>query len=325
MSRRRYDRDFNEFRGPSGPSGLFGFVFAMISMGLNIAFSVLGIVLSVFAGLAGNNRPKQQRVYHEAKQRPQEATAERSTPPPSSPKSEPQAQERQQQTIKKEQVKETFNQKKPEQGSDWNILLFVITLIPIIVTLAMKRLDLAALSLAGGTTLIVIYNMIRGVAAGAKKRKQQKQAEKAAKAEKVDNKEENELESVIKEAFDKVYAIRREIHKIPKLEVKAKLENLCNTSEKIIGEVRANPETMNSVRKFFYYYLDAFTEVFEKYTKLIHFSGSSDEVQKVLAETEKSFDDMDEIFRDMCEGMLEKDMLNLKATINVLKNSNYNN
>jgi hypothetical protein len=65
--------------------------------------------------------------------------------------------------------------------------------------------------------------------------------------------------------------------------------------------------------------------VFTKYLKLNNFSEDSDEVQKVLLDTEKSFDDMEEIFQEMCEGMLEKDMLNLKATINVLKNSNYNN
>jgi 5-bromo-4-chloroindolyl phosphate hydrolysis protein len=65
--------------------------------------------------------------------------------------------------------------------------------------------------------------------------------------------------------------------------------------------------------------------VFEKYVKLTTYSDASEEVKKLLLDTEKSFQDMEEIFREMCKGMLEKDMLNLKATINVLKNSNYNN
>ena len=128
---------------------------------------------------------------------------------------------------------------------------------------------------------------------------------------------------MIKEAFDKVYAIRKELFRISKVEVKEKLEGLCNMAETIIGEVRANPDCMNSVRKFFYYYLDTFSEVFEKYVKLSSFSASSTEVEKLLIETEKSFGDMEEIFKDLCENMLEKDMLNLKATINVIKNSNY--
>jgi len=197
--------------------------------------------------------------------------------------------------------------------------LFVLTLIPVIVTLSMKRLDLTGLVVLGGTLVIVIYNIVRNASIRSKKAKKEKQS--TVKEEK----KEEEIERVIKEAFDKVYAIRKELFRISKQDVKYKLEGLCTMAEKIIGEVRENPDCMNSVRKFFYYYLNTFSEVFEKYVKLSSFSGSSEEVQKLLVETEKSFDDMEDIFKELCEGMLEKDMLNLKATINVLKNSNYTN
>jgi len=321
LGRHRFDHDFNGPRGYRGPAGLFGLVFSLISLGLTIAFNVLGIVLHVFTGLAGNrkiqnNEPPQQEFRQQAAPK-QNQTASGGT---SRPEANAEPQKENKSNVKKEQVKETFNQTKEEHTSDWNILLFVLTLIPVIVTLAMKRLDLTGLVVLSGTVLIVIYNVARNSVIKAKKRKNEK-----LNIIKEDKKEDTEIERVIKEAFDKVYGIRKELFRISKPEAKQKLEGLCTMAEKIIGEVRANPECMNSVRKFFYYYLDAFNEVFEKYVKLSSFSDSSEEVQKLLAETEKSFDDMEEIFKELCEGMLEKDMLNLKATINVLKNSNYTN
>lgn len=320
MSRNRFDNDFggpgghrhHRHRGFYGPFGLFNFVFSMVALGLNIAFSVVSIVLQVFTGIA-NSRAAEQKMN--APQMPPKAEVRREEE-----QTPPKAEVKQSQTIKKEKVKETFNQQKNEHTSDWNILLFVLTLIPVIVTLAAKRLDLAGLIAGTGVGIIIIYNMIRGSVIRAKQRKKHK--EEVVIEEK---KEDTELDRIVKEAFDKVYAIRRDIPKIKKQDIQGKLERLCDLAEKIIGEVRANPECLNSVRKFFYYYLDAFMEVFTKYLKLNNFSEESDEVQKLLLDTEKSFDDMEDIFQEMCEGMLEKDMLNLKATINVLKNSNYNN
>ena len=320
MSRRRFDRDFNGFGGPDfngprgyrGPAGLFGLVFSLAALGISIAFNVLGMVIDVFSGLAGsrtikNNEPprqdyKQQETKQQEPKRPDQ-TASAST---AKTEAEATAKKEKQSTIKKE-----------EHTSDWNVLLFVVTLIPVIITLSMKRLELTGLVVLAGTVIIVLYNISRNAVIKAKKKK--------ANIIEEEKKEDTEIERVIKDAFDKVYSIRKELFKISKVEVKQKLEGLCNMAEKIIGEVRANPECMNSVRKFFYYYLDTFSEVFEKYVKLSSFSASSTEVEKLLIETEKSFDDMEEIFKDMCENMLEKDMLNLKATINVIKNSNYNN
>lgn len=331
LSRRRFDRDFNgcggpDFNGPRGyrgPAGLFGLVFSLVGLGISIAFNVLGIVIDVFSGLAGsrtiknNEPPRQESKQQESKQQEPKKQAYAASASTAKTEEDATAKKEKQSTIKKEQVKETLNQKKEEHTSDWNVLLFVITLIPVIVTLSMKRLDLTGLVVISGTVIIVLYNISRNAVIKAKKKK-------ANIIEKV-IKEDTEIEKVIKEAFDKVYSIRKELFRISKVEVKQKLEGLCNMAETIIGEVRANPECMNSVRKFFYYYLDTFNEVFEKYVKLSGFSASSDEVQKLLIETEKSFDDMEEIFKDLCENMLEKDMLNLKATINVIKNSNYGN
>lgn len=307
------DNRHNRNRDFRGPFGIFNLVFALVSLGLTIAFNVVNIIFQVFKGISNSRaepRWMQQQQMPPKQETRQEARQQR-------PKADNVKKE---QPINKEQVKQTFKQQKNENTSDWNILLFVLTLVPLIVALAAKRLDIAGLVTAGGLSIIVVYNIIRASVIKSKQRKKQKEEVVIDKKE-----EDTEIDRIVKEAFNKIYSIRKELPRIKKPEIEAKLENLCDLAEKIIGEVRSNPDSLNSVRKFFYYYLDAFIEVFTKYLKLNNFSETSDEVQKLLADTEKSFDDMQEIFQEMCEGMLEKDMLNLKATINVLKNSNYSN
>lgn len=316
MNNGRFDNEFNEFkkgrryRNRNRDSyGIFNLVFSMIGLGLDIAFGVLDIVLSIFTGVSNSRTAESKRKSSQVPPMREEIR-----------RPEPKTDMKQSRAANKEKVEKTVKQQKKEHTSDWNILLFMLTIIPVMVTLAAKQIDLTAYIAAAGLTVIIFYNIVRNSIIKSKQRK--KQNEEIAEEIK---KEDNELERVVKEAFDKVYAIRKELYKIQNQVIAAKIERLCDLSEKIIGEVRANPEALNSVRKFFYYYLDAFTEVFSKYLKLTNFSESSEEVQKLLADTEKSFDDMEEIFQEMCEGMLEKDMLNLKATINVLKNSNYTN
>lgn len=330
MNHGRFDNEFGRHgryrqhrnRGFMGPFGIFDLVFSMITLGLNIAFGVVGVVLQIFTGISnsraaeGMKRSTQMPPKQEERPRAEQAEPKKAEPP----KAEPKTNVKQSQTINKEKAEEASKQQKNEHPSDWNILLFVLTLIPVVIALAAKRLDLAALITAAGVVVIIFYNMVRNAMLKAKQNK--KQSENVVEEAK---KEDNELERVIKEAFDKVYAIRKELHKVGNQVIEAKIERLCDLAEKIIGEVRANPEILNSVRKFFYYYLDAFGEVFTKYLKLNNFGESSEELQKLLMDTEKSFDDMEEIFQEMCEGMIEKDMLNLKATINVIKNSNYTN
>lgn len=242
MGRNRFENEFNVHsdphccgpRGHRGPAGLFGLVFSLVSLGITIAFNVLGLVLHVFTGASGgnkkiNNEPPNQAYSQQAASEKNKEASERAA----KAAAEAAANKQKQNTVKKEQVKETFNQDKPEHTSDWNILLFVLTLIPIIITLAMKRLDLAGLVFLGGTTLIILYNIIRNTMTSLKSRKKQKQ--NIASEEK---KEDNEVERIIKDAFEKVYAIRKDLFRISNPSVKSRLEGLCNMAEKIIGEVR---------------------------------------------------------------------------------------
>ena len=197
------------------------------------------------------------------------------------------------------------------QNKDFYVVLFILTIIPAIVALAMGKPLYAGIIGAAGIGLMVLAGAISSIARSSGK----KAAEQAVE-------EKDPVEKPIKEAFEKLFVIRKDIGKIPDADIRAKLEAICCTGEKIIGEVRTHPEGITHVRKFFYYYIDALGEIVKKYLRLSSFEESSEEIGRLVAETERAFADIDGIFKDLCEKLLEKDMMHLKAEINVIKNSN---
>lgn len=205
-----------------------------------------------------------------------------------------------------------------EHNKDFYVVLFILTIIPAIVALSMGKLLYAGAIGAVGFGLMLVTGVVFGIAGSFKK----KSGEKKVEVDKEEQKDDDSVEKLIKDAFEKLFVIRKDIDKISDAGIRAKLEAICCTGEKIIGEVRTNTEGLTHVRKFFYYYLDAFGEIVKKYLRLSSFEESSEEVSKLVDETEKAFTDIDGIFKDLCEKLLEKDMMNLKAEINVIKNSN---
>lgn len=340
MSRRRQERYFNNYdyhynRRHHGHCGLisliFDLVFGVITFGLTVAFKVVGAVFQSFfgtladmdrdrradagSGAGGMNRESggsytnqeknTQNTFH-SEQQQNDTTRNEATD-----------NDNKHQRYKKPD-KNGAAPKKENHGGDWNIIIFVLTLIPAILTLAMGKLLYTGIIIVCGIFLMILYSSIRKAVMSIKKKKEEK-----LEAEEGDSEVENEvLEKLIKEAFDKVYGVRKDLPKVGNPEIKSSIEALCDKAEKIIGEVRVNPESLGVVKKFFYYYLDTFCEIFRKYLRISSFSDSSEEIDKAVAETEKAFKDIDGIFRELCEKMLEKDMLNLKAEINVMKNSN---
>lgn len=220
---------------------------------------------------------------------------------------------------KPDSSREEAESKAPQSSNkDFFIFLFILTIIPAIVALAMGKPLYAGIIGVSGFGLMLLAGIITGIVGSFRKRSGEQKVEEA----KEETKDDDSVEKLIKDAFEKLFVIRKDIDKISDAEIKAKLEAICGTGEKIIGEVRTNPEGLTHVRKFFYYYLDAFAEIVKKYLRLSTFEESSEEISKLVTETERSFADIDGIFKDLCEKLLEKDMMHLKAEINVIKNSN---
>lgn len=203
------------------------------------------------------------------------------------------------------------------RSKDWYVILFVMTMIPCTVALAMGKLLYAGWIALAGLGLLIISVFIIGLASSLKK-KPTVEEEPEAEAEQKDD----VIEKLIKEAFDKIFEIRKELDRVTNPDIVGKIEGICCIGEKIIGEVRTNPDNLKLVKKFFYYYLDAFGEIVRKYLRLSSFTEESEEVLELMHETERSFADIEGIFKELCEKLVEKDMMDLKAEINVIKNSN---
>lgn len=323
-------------------NSLVGLIFGIVSFSIRFAFKIVEVVLQVLFGMlsgissgfrnAHNVRNEQdktdfekQDVRYTVNDIKQETAYSRESDDRKSNSGDNVREFKKAHSSKaKNTVKAEENKGSTEKvhSKDFFIFLFILTVIPAIVALAMGKLLYAGAIGAAGFGLMLIAGVITGIAGGIRRKSAERKAEEYKEEANADDNNDNVVEKLIKDSFEKLFVIRKDIDKIPDEEIRTKLEAICCTGEKIIGEVRTNPEGLTHVRKFFYYYLDAFGEIVKKYLKLSNFEESSEEVSELVAETEKSFTDIDGIFKELCEKLLEKDMMDLKAEINVIKNSN---
>ncbi len=334
--------DFDERNGccngrHGGVNSLMGLIFGIVSFSIKLAFKIVEVVFQALFGLLSgigsatrnsqkskslNEKPahekdvkytindiKQEAYTGKTTEKKDSGTADnvREFKKPGSNKAQSEAA-----------AAESSNKAEEVHNKDFYIFLFILTIIPVIVALAMGKLLYAGIIGGAGFGFMLLTGLVTGIVRSTKKRASEQRVEE----EKEETKDDDSVEKLIKDAFEKLFVIKKDIDRIPDAEIRGKLEAICCTGEKIIGEVRTNPESLTHVRKFFYYYLDAFGEIVKKYLKLSNFEESSEEVGKLVAETEKAFADIDGIFKDLCEKLLEKDMMHLKAEINVIKNSN---
>ncbi|MHB1392655.1 MAG: 5-bromo-4-chloroindolyl phosphate hydrolysis family protein [Clostridia bacterium] len=348
MGRRRWENnqwEFDENKGRNccnhrgGIGSLVGLIFSIVSFSITLAFKIVEVVFQVLFGLLSGigSRTRNENDVRNAQQKTatekqnvsytindlkQGAAATKKAEDRKADKATDNVRDFKKQENSNAHAKagaaENKNHTSDLHNKDFYVVLFILTIIPAIVALAMGKLLYAAAIGAAGIGLMILAGIISGIAGSFK----EKAAKQKVEEDKEESKKNDSVEKLIKEAFDKLFEIRKDVDKIKDAEIRAKIEAVCGTGEKIIGEVRTNPESLTHVRKFFYYYLNAFGEIVKKYLRLSNFEESSEEVSKLVAETERSFTDIDGIFKDLCEKLLEKDMMHLKAEINVIKNSN---
>ena len=332
MRSRKYENGYGDFEDMNknccnrhgGVYSPVSLIFGIVSFSITLAFKIVEVVFHALFGLLsgiGSGSRNAQTASYTVSNTIQEASGEKPDRKACCNKNNNVRDfKRPDDNKAKAEAAGTENKKKSEEvpNKDFYVVLFIFTIIPVIVALAMGKLLYAGLIGAVGFGLMIVAGCIAGIAEGLKKRAAKQEVEE----EKEEQKDDDSVEKLIKEAFEKLFVIRKDIDKIKDVDVKSKTEAICSTGEKIIGEVRTNPEGLTHVRKFFYYYLDSFGEIVKKYLRMSSFEESSKEVSKLMAETEKSFSDIDDIFKDLCEKLLEKDMMHLKAEINVIRNSN---
>jgi len=314
MGCRRNEREKGDCSSRGAIYSLVNLIFGLVALTIKMAFKIVEVVLQTlfgFISLIFSGSRKSQRTPDMYEKPVQEKNAApnnvREFKKPETSK-----------TLTGAPEAERSDAPEEAQNKDYYVVLFILTIIPVTVALAMGKLYFAGIIGAAGFGIMILV----GIAASAYGSFSKKAAAQGPCEDEEEAEENDSVERLIKEAFEKLFTIRKDIGKIPDTDIRARLEAICCTGEKIIGEVRTNPEGLAHVRKFFYYYIDAFGEIVKKYLKLSSFEESSEEIGRLMAETERSFADIDGIFKDLCEKLLEKDMMNLKAEINVIKNSN---
>lgn len=320
----------NDNRHKGALDSLFELIFGIVSLSFKLAFKIIEtvfqVLFGVLSGMGSGSRNSRNMKSTDEKSAPEREVRYTVNDIKQGPQTGRKEERKSAGTsdnvrqFKKPDSSRTQTDPKTQESSnkDFFVFLFILTIIPAVVALAMGKPLYAGIIGVSGFGLMLLAGVITGIAGSFRKKSEEQKAEKTVE----ETKDDDSVEKLIKDAFEKLFVIRKDIDKIPDSEIRAKLEAICCTGEKIIGEVRTNPEGLTHVRKFFYYYLDAFAEIVKKYLRLSTFEESSEEIGKLVAETEKSFADIDGIFKDLCEKLLEKDMMHLKAEINVIKNSN---
>ncbi|HYF75430.1 MAG TPA: 5-bromo-4-chloroindolyl phosphate hydrolysis family protein [Candidatus Nitrosocosmicus sp.] len=347
MGRRRYENgqwEFDEDKGSNccnghrGTGSLIGLIFGIVSFSITLAFRIVGAVFQVLFGVLSRISSGTKNAGAERKARESSTTCKQNASYTIKDMDKGAAAQQKADNSKEDLRSNVREFKKQEQSKaqaeaattenktkeadthnkDIYVVLFILTIIPATVALAMGKLLYAGAIGAAGFGLMLVAGAVSGIAGSIRKKSEEQKAEEAEE----EPEETDSVEKLIKDAFEKLFEIRKDIDKVKDVGIRARMEAICCTGEKIIGEVRTNPESLVQVRKFFYYYLDAFGEIVKKYLRLSNFEEASEEVSRLVAETEKAFLDIDRIFRELCEKLLEKDMMHLKAEINVIKNSN---
>ena len=292
---------------------LINLIFGIISLTIKLTFKIVEVIFQFLFGLI-SGIVQRSDVKHSEKSIKKDASSGNVTENNVRKFKTPESSRAQR------RVNEDVSRNKSDevQNKDFYVVLFILTIIPVIVALSMGKLLYAGIIGAAGFGLMILAGVAAGIAGNLKKKAAEQRADKDEKEPAGDD----STDKLIKDAFDKLFVIRKDIGKIAEADIRKRLEAICCTGEKIIGEVRTNSEGLVHVRKFFYYYIDAFAEIVNKYLRLSSFEESSEEIGRLLTEAENSFSDIDCIFKDMCEKLLQKDIMHLKAEINVIKNSN---
>ena len=289
-------------RHGGGLDSIFEFVFYIIHLTFEIAvkafeltFQVVG---EVFSGRQQKTEQKNEKKNYSKNDNKNDNKNSRGVP--------------------ENEAKENQETKLSMVRKDGLLILFLMMTIPLIVLVAMKQIIIATMVLGGGVLAMTLFNVI---ISGSIKKNENKKEINETDINGENASESGEIEKVIEKAFDQIYEIRKDLVLIPDGVVKDKIESICLISEKIIGEVRSTPGIYSQSKRFFYYNLESFNEIFNKYVKLLNYRADSAETNRTLFETEKAFGNIEAIFKEILTKVLERDLINLKAEIDVMKNS----
>ena len=167
------------------------------------------------------------------------------------------------------------------------------------------------------TTLILteeVYNQYQQIRSQSEVLRQQAEQVQEADAELPANARE-----IIKEGQDYIRTIHSLNDEIPGAQMSEKLFRLESTMDRIVEQVRKNPESASELRKLMSYYLPTTVKLLTAYKELDKQTTGGDNITKTKKEIEDALDTINDAFENLLDSMFQDIAWDVSSDISVMQ------
>ena len=153
------------------------------------------------------------------------------------------------------------------------------------------------------TTLILteeVYNQYQQIRAESDRMRREAEQDNAADAELPAN-----ARAIIKEGREYIQAIHNLNDEIPGVEMSEKLYRLESTMDRIVEQVRQQPESASELRKLMSYYLPTTVKLLSAYKELDKQTVDGDNIRNTKKEIEDALDTINDAFEKLLDSMFQ--------------------
>lgn len=167
------------------------------------------------------------------------------------------------------------------------------------------------------TTLILteeVYNQYQQIRAESDRMRREAEQDNAADAELPAN-----ARAIIKEGREYIQAIHNLNDEIPGVEMSEKLYRLESTMDRIVEQVRQQPESASELRKLMSYYLPTTVKLLSAYKELDKQTVDGDNIRNTKKEIEDALDTINDAFEKLLDSMFQDMAWDVSSDISVMQ------
>ena len=167
------------------------------------------------------------------------------------------------------------------------------------------------------TTLILteeVYDQYQTIRAQSERMRAEAEKEQAADSDLPENARE-----IIKEGRDYIETIHRFNDEIPGVEMSDKLYRLESTMDRIVEQVRKQPESASELRKLMSYYLPTTVKLLNAYKELDKQTVNGENITKTKKEIEDALDTINSAFENLLVSMFQNMAWDVSSDISVMQ------
>ena len=167
------------------------------------------------------------------------------------------------------------------------------------------------------TTLILteeVYNQYQQIRAESDRMRREAEQDNAADAELPAN-----ARAIIKEGREYIQAIHNLNDEIPGVEMSEKLYRLESTMDRIVEQVRQQPESASELRKLMSYYLPTTVKLLSAYKELDKQTVDGDNIRNNKKEIEDALDTINDAFEKLLDSMFQDMAWDVSSDISVMQ------